>query len=187
MSSKGPVNVHLKRSLKFDELIRAAQAPQRLKGYDIGWPVESQYDKGRDKTISTSAVAKINEFGAPNSKEGIGVPNNSGIPERPFFRTANDEFHKFIKAFIRNARILGNKLGATETHMIGKTHVKLVKQSILNGNWEPNQDVTVARKMRSEQKRLDKRGRAEDADADVLKPLIETGKLYKDVSYATVR
>lgn len=182
MSSKGPISIKLKRSLKFDQLMARANAPQRLKGYNIGWPSDSHYNKGHGKTITTSAVAKINEFGAPNSAEKIGQPNNSGIPERPFFRAANDKFHHFIRAYISYAVRAGQKLGYKETHFIGKRHVKFVKDSILYGKWEPNADVTIARKT----KRLEDSGN-DDAEDFGTQPLIETGKLYKDVNYATVR
>ncbi len=172
MSAKTPIRATLKKSvrleaLKNELLIDPSKLPSRLTGYNIGWASDSKYHRGERDPISTAAVAKIQEFGSPSDDGTIAQGNNKGIPPRPFFSKANDEFHKFIISFMRYARRPGiKKLGAKDVHFIAKRHVRLVKASIVNGNWTPNDPVTIKKK-KSEQ------------------PLIDTLQLHDGVTYAT--
>ena len=172
MSGKVPIRATFRKSVRLNALknelmIDPAKLPSRLTGYNIGWPTDSKYDRGERDPIPTSVVAKIQEFGSPSEDGTIAQGNNSGIPARPFFSAANDEFHKFIIAFVRFSQRVGlKKLDAKDTHFIAKRHVALVKASIVNGDWEANKPETVKKK-KSDQ------------------PLIDTRQLFDEVTYAT--
>jgi len=153
---------------KFKAKMRDIQTPIGIRGYRVGWAVDEFYQKD-GKVISVSAVAKINEFGAPSEANGIKAPRRGTIPERPFFRLANDAFYKDIKMLIPILAGRKGRLSIRNIHTLAKYHVNAVKKSIRTGTFAPNTKGTRLRKGWGKPPLTDTGKMAETVDYDFIK------------------
>jgi hypothetical protein len=158
------VSVHFSGGVRFKELMAKAISPARINAYKVGWPTDSMYTPDGGEPISTAAVAEIQEFGNHGNPVGRGAV----IPERPFFRMADEKFNVFLRQFVRLAVRRNMKLDYKDVHFMADKHVQYVRQSIVEFDSPGNSPATIARK-------------GED------NPLVETGQMAQDVSYEVTK
>lgn len=119
--------------------------------------------------ITNAELGMIHEFGSPDK----------GIPERSFIRSTFAEEADNIGQLmtVKVKGLLNNKGSVNDVYsVIGKYVKGRVVEKITDGQFTPNKDETLNRKL----KRISKKKRkAKDAN----KPLIDTGQLRASITY----
>ena len=128
--------------------IANARKAENIKGYDVGFFKDATYPTGE----SVAGVAATNEFGF-------------GVPERPFFRDANDSVQEKL-AKTTKSRLEGNKeITNALSSLLGLQHQNEVQLSIERLKDPPNTESTIKAKKGKDN------------------PLIDTGLMLRSVTH----
>lgn len=135
---------------KLKAFVAGAQKKLPFKDIDVGFFAEARYTDG----TPIAAIAFFNEFGTKN------------IPERPFFRNANEGIKKPLIALLkRQFKPEDNQLVTLKTAgLAGVLHVNTIQKSITDMRDPPNAPSTIRQKGSSN-------------------PLIDTGEMRRSVTY----
>lgn len=134
-------------------LLKDIKTDKGVRGYKVGWPAEAKYPDG----TPVVNVALWNEFGVPEN----------GLPERPFFRNANQQFKLMAPRIIKSAAENG-RLTASGNEHVAQAHVSMVQSSIRDIQDPPNTASTVSQKGSSN-------------------PLIDTGLMRRTLTYEPLK
>lgn len=118
-------------------------------------------ENGKTYTMSMSLLANIHEFGSPSRN----------IPARPFLiKTLKDNQEKYVDLIKSNTwKMITRKLDPDVfLARLGMLAVRDVQAYMVNGQFKPLAEITIARKGSS-------------------KPLIDTGQLRQSITYQIER
>ena len=135
---------------KLNAFLKGIQKPLPFKDIEVGFFSEAKYQDGKP----VAAIAFFNEFGTKN------------IPERPFFRNANEAVKKPAVDLVKkrfNPAL--NQLITIETAgLVGVLHTNTVQKSITDLRTPANAPSTIKHKGSDN-------------------PLIDTGEMRRSVTY----
>jgi hypothetical protein len=162
----------------------------------VGLPVGSgEYDDDNGKKLLIAQVAAWNELGVKN-KDDTGWY----IPPRPFIRTtADSKREKIQEAIDKNIGLVlhGKADAKTALGGVGEAVVGLIKDTIREGPWDPNSEVTIHGSdsvvVGKETKVSKKTGKTYTKTIKKQfikgkkssKPLIDTGTMRNSIQYVT--
>lgn len=152
----------------------------------IGFPKDKQVvyppddrkghsDKGGQTVAS---VASGNEFGIPSKK----------VPSRPFLSTTLARNREKIKDLIKRAFTSSQINNPIRFDIIGRAIVDMVKDNIVNGNWQENSEKTKLNKLKWATRKMVgskdlKKQKIVAAELAQIRPLIDRGIMRKNVQY----
>jgi hypothetical protein len=142
----------------------------------VGLPEGSgEHEDDTGQKVSIAHYAALNELGVIN-KDGSGWR----IPPRPFIKnTADGKREKIQEAIDKNLGLVlqGKADAKTALGRLGEAAVKLTKDTIKEGPWTPNSEVTI------HGTKPGKDGKKFIKGKGSTKPLIDTGTMKNSIQY----